>query len=308
MRHLFAASTMFHILVCQAVAAGLRDQGQPTELLLWGPVARDEEIFVRWAEDYRALVLPDLWHDVHYEEQGTHDYDLHALWPDTPITGSWPALRKMRSSQRRLDRLVLADREPITVYVTNITAGAIDRHLAAAARNAPLGRVSYIEDGIADALSAVLKQTIDSRYWQARGHQRRFATGSAVRRTLLTLARVDSGAVELASRDYRTSFAFDDVYQLDVSAPPAVRAFGGRIVEVPDSSVGHVLDRVATRIPAPEEVASGSALYLSRPDSEDGLLSRASEIAAISGIIAELNERHDGRLLLKPHPRTASPK
>ncbi len=303
MRHLFAASTMFHILVCQAVAAGLRDQGQPTELLLWGPVARDEEIFVRWAEDYRALVLPDLWHDVHYEEQGTHDYDLHALWPDTPITGSWPALRKMRSSQRRLDRLVLADREPITVYVTNITAGAIDRHLAAAARNAPLGRVSYIEDGIADALSAVLKQTIDSRYWQARGHQRRFATGSAVRRTLLTLARVDSGAVELASRDYRTSFAFDDVYQLDVSAPPAVRAFGGRIVEVPDSSVGHVLDRVATRIPAPEEVASGSALYLSRPDSEDGLLSRASEIAAISGIIAELNERHDGRLLLKPHPR-----
>ncbi len=293
---------MFHILIAQTVATQLVGHGEPCKLLLWGPRPRRDQIYLDWVNDYKRLVLPDLWTEVYYDEEGTRDYDLHAIWPHGPLRSIPRSLRRMRSYERRLTGLVAPRHGKVAVYVSNITAGAIDRHLAAAARHTT-GQVHYMEDGVADMLSSVLKQTIDSSYWTNTEKPFRSSMYSVGRKSVLRLARLDAAAIDLGSVDYRKSFRFDDVYQLAPMARSAVDLINGREIRIPVEALRATLDKVVNLLPVKESSEMGSALYLSRPDSEDGLLSRRAEVAGISTILRSLKAHHAGRLLLKPHPR-----
>lgn len=302
MRHYFVASTMFHILVAQAIAASRVREGHSCQLLLWGPRSRRDPIHTNWVQDYRRIILPQLWECVEYDVEGTGNYDIHALWPDSPLTSVRSSLRRMQTYERSLTRRIEQLGQASTVYVSNITAGSIDRHVVNAAQ-ANGHEVHYIEDGVADGLSDVLKRAVDRSYWMDDSRPVQSMVRSAARRGLLYLGGVDRSAIDLGAVDYRSSCSFSAVYQLARLSSPAVQHQSGGAHRVELEAVRAIVRAVSERQPAVARGSTGSALYLSRPDSEDGLLSRQGEVTGVSAILAELQARHEGRVLVKPHPR-----
>jgi hypothetical protein len=284
--NVFCAGTLWHLLVMQVLAARFRKAGERNALVLTRPTLRADQLHVRSFAPYRRLLLDELWDAVLADDRITARYDVRA------VQGGIGAVLRARGAQGRLDAFAGAHGAVARVLVTNPMTSAVDRRVAGWGRRRG-ATVHFVEDGTGSYLPPRVKHDIDRSYWElpARG-------GSRVATAL--------AAVALDATALRPPSPFDADLRFDVSHVVFPDRFprgphSGTPAPVDHDQLRAVLERLAPVVPVPSAATDGVHVYLSRPDSEDGLLTREDEVELIGAALAALAA--DRTVVLKPHPR-----
>jgi Alpha-2,8-polysialyltransferase (POLYST) len=290
--NVFCASTLFHLLVLQALARERAELGERNALILTRATLNAEELHLSGFGPYRRLLLDGLWDAVLADEAVTADYDLRALG-----RGAGAALR-VRRAQCRLDAFMRAAAPLRAIYVCNPMTGAVDRRAALwAGRRARLG-AHFVEDGTGSYLPSALKHAIDRSYWTTADAQ-----AGPLRRAAAALLGLDRQALTPPPA-FDEDLCFQETHVLFPERFPATSR-SGRLVALSRERLHETIAELGRRMP-PGLAEAGPAhepllVYLSRPDSEDGLLAPEDEVRLVGDALLELSA--GARVVLKPHPR-----
>ncbi|MFI7121887.1 polysialyltransferase family glycosyltransferase [Amycolatopsis sp. NPDC049868] len=294
-RRVFCASTGFHVLVHQAIVLACGDQDVENHLVIYHPLSRpDNPNHIRGFSFIDAMLLQGVWTSV------IPAGDLAAPYDVANVLSSASAFSVAAEAQRELDRRLSSVGKPTEVFITNPTCGAIDRHLWTWARACD-AQTHFVEDGISAYLPATLKAEIDSPYTRDRAAQ--------------SLARYrglepDLDLLALQPAVY-PALRFDQSHVLLPDKVPS-SLHNGQVSELPRSMASVVLHRALTQLPASSvgqrsDRSRWTAVYISRPDHEDGLVDEEPEIdTAVEAIRAMVRMGH--RVVVKPHPRDTKAK
>lgn len=288
--NVYCASTLFHLIVLQTLARERAAHGERNVLVLTRPIRGDGERHLQGFSPYSRLMLGDSWDEVLKDADLVHDYDIAALGP----IAVGPTLRA-RFAQRRLDTFLNQSRPVRSVYLCNPMTGAVDRRVASWAVQAG-SRVHFVEDGTGSYLPPALKHEIDRSYWAAARYGR-------ARRWANALVGLDRRAVEPPSA-FDSDIRFDQSHVVFPDRFPVTSRTGNLYPLSRESlrtTIALLHRRSSVEAPAMPSHAPPLLIYLSRPDSEDGLMSLADEVDLVSETLRELSS--EGHVVLKPHPR-----
>jgi Alpha-2,8-polysialyltransferase (POLYST) len=296
----FCASTMFHLVVQQALARTVNAAGGSSHLVLWGVVPRHQERMYGTSQAaLEALLLPGCFETVFDARPVAAVQNLHAVWMAGGVAQPLLLAERLRLVQERLQAYLDGINGLDSVVVSNPTAGGVDRLLLEMATRRKLRRV-FAEDGIGAYLPLALKYAIDRTYWQPP----RPRPERSLRRLSYSLAALRL-RYPRSLAEPRANFAdleFDEVWSF---FPARVRYPVRRARTIAPSLVRDVLAGITERLgDSSERYDERTLVYASRADSEDGLLPLEEEVRYASEAVLRLAaELRLDSIVVKPHPR-----
>lgn len=284
---LFVVSNIQHLVLAQMVAHSLPGD---KALVIWhmpgcaSVVAAMQHIQLDgyWKT---IVVLP---------ERAVAAYAPH----DFPFAKAKGRLRAVRATvmeaQRAIDDAVKEVGEFSRLYICNTTA-KVDRRLWSFAKRRKVP-VCAIEDGLKSYLTAGVYERVER---------------TSLRKALSATWHycVQAGLDRFALR-YALPFSCDEpLDEIHLCFPEAASAAcrqAGKIValnaQISNGAFAEMLAKI-DGINEGMEIPADSWLYLSRADSEDGLLTKEQEIAIVSGLLLDVRKARSGSLYIKAHPR-----
>ena len=303
MTNVYCISSSLHLLFAQAVGYREKAKGAVNRLLYWSPDGQ-----TGFSERFRAMLLPGIWDEVTSLQEVESVYGYKSVWPGSGnrLTAV-ESRRRLVSAERKLtsSARLCSDKGNCRLFVCNPQAH-IDRYLCSVGRR--LGaEVTLLEEG----LSIYFKE------WPLGVHpdkvRVRSYLGRIARSAFLSASRLNKRALLPGRFICDPDFVFDSCI---VTKPELVA--GSNLARSTVSLLEYftsdfVREQIASvrwgrDVLQAANLRTIEALYLTRPDSEDGFIPQALEIRVVSEVLTELFRLYGSRLAVKVHPRDSMEK